>query len=70
MEKKAERNKEVKSISLEIAQVEESPELLHWQIRANGLKSSGTFEVSTVDDCARFTACAAHVFYLAFEKMK
>ena len=52
----------MKSIELHIAQCEESPNQLYWQLSNAGIKTSGVFECETRDDVARFTACAAHVF--------
>ena len=52
----------MKSVELHIAQVEADPNRLYWRLSNDGIVTSGVFEVSTTDDIARFTACAAHVF--------
>ena len=53
----------MKSITLEIVQIEVQPDKLHWKVSSPGQSSvSGVFRIDAENEAARYLACAAHAF--------
>lgn len=58
-------------IELRITEAADNPDLLCWRVKNNSddIVVGGIFEVTTTDEAARLTACAAHVFnYVTVKK--
>lgn len=60
----------MKSINLEIAQSEVTPNMLCWKLTSDGIVTSGVLEIDCEDDKAKFITCAAHAFTGVFKNGK